>query len=136
MKGNSLKMSEMYSYRGELKDKNIWIKSDLIKTDFVYDYYGYENVYFKDNTRFFPNYNNEKCILLIIKTKNDAKKMFNLLLRLGDSYVFNAETRISFFKLYPKKYELVVLSKYNPSDLYSGGELNQIKRRYSIVNFN
>lgn len=136
MKENNLKISEMYSYKGELKDKNIWIKSDLIKTDFVYDYYGYENVYFKDNTRFFPNYNNEKCILLIIKTKNDAKKMFNLLLRLGDSYVFNAETRRSFFKLYPKKYELVVISKYNPSDLYSGGELNQIKRRYSIVNFN
>ena len=136
MKGNDLKINEIYLYKGKLKDKNIWIKSDLIKTDFVYDYYGHDNVYFKDNTRFFSNYNNEKCILLNIKTKNDAKKMFYLLLKLGDYYPFNAETRTSFFKLCPKKYDLVILSKYNPSDLFSGDDLNKIKRRYSIVNFN
>lgn len=130
------KKDELYSYRGELKDKNIWIKQSLpLKTDFVYNYYGFRNVYFKDNSRFFQCYNKEKCILLIIKTKQQAKKMFSLLIRLGDCYAFCAETRKSFFKIYPKNYELVIVSSFQPSDLYSGKELKQIERRFCIVDF-
>ena len=127
----------VYRYKGELKHKNIWIYGKgCDKTSFIYDYYGYDNVYLKQKNRFFDGYTSQKCILIKDVDKKFMKKEGSrMLVEIGDAYVGVVEVRRDWTYMYPDEYSVIVTSDYKPDDIVDPSYLAQIKRRFCVISF-
>ena len=122
------------TYNGELKDKNIWIYSkDFIDVSFIYSMYGYENIYMKEHGYTMSGYHKHKCILLYNMNKKYARKYKHLICKMGDRYPYRGDTKGSWLWVYPIDYDLVVTSSYSPDEIYSGYDLDMIKRRFCVI---
>ena len=121
-------------YEGELKDKNIWICSkNFIDVSFIYNLYGYENIYMKEHGYIMSGYNKQKCILLYNMNKKYARRYKHLICKMGDRYPYRGDTKGSWLWVYPVDYDLVITSSYSPDEIYSGYDLDMIKRRFCVI---
>lgn len=137
LKRGPFRVEEWYRYKGELKHKNIWIYGKgCDKTSFIYDYYGYDNVYLKTKNRFFDGYSSQKCILIKDVDKKFMKKEgSSMLVKIGDAYICWVEVRRSWMDMYPDEYSVIVTSDYKPDDIVDPSYLAQIKRRFCVISF-
>ena len=115
-----IKNIRTFDFRGNCRNKNIWIKGsepDLLKfsSDFIND--NFNNIYFKDNSNSWLNYNDHNYIIFkLFNRKNTLINIKNIKLA-GDWLVHSIDINnsdIGFLK--PTLFQSIVLSIYSIND--------------------
>jgi hypothetical protein len=107
----------------------VWGKSEVERTNYVLE--KHNDVYIKDNTRWWDGYDYEEAILV---KEFKGKWMHSTLLHLLDRYPFQAEIRGGYVKI-TSPY-IYITCEIRPEQLFSSlssNQLNQILRRIDIV---
>jgi len=107
----------------------VWGKSEVERTNYVLE--KYNDVYIKDNTRWWDGYDYEEAILV---KEFKGKWMHSTLLGILDRYPFQEEIRGGYVKI-TSPY-IYITCEFRPKQLFSSlssNQLNQILRRIDIV---
>lgn len=124
-------------YMGILDHKNIWIYSkNGVDCNFIYDYYGRDNVYHKGKDKWFDYYTGQKCILIEDVDRQFMRKCgIHILTRIGDIYPLQVDKRYGYVTLFPKDYSVIITSRYSPDILMERMDIPYIRRRFCIIQF-
>lgn len=104
----------------------LWGKAGTGKTRFAFDMFKPEEIYIKDGTMWWDNYEQQKCIVI---DDFDGKWPFRDLLRLLDRYPYQGQVKGGYVKI--NSPFIVITCEYAPSTLYDvdANQLAQVTRR-------
>lgn len=116
-----------------LKDPPLifWIYglSGVGKTYFPHRFFNEEDIYIKDGTMWWNNYEQQKCIII---DDFDGKWPYRDLLRLLDKYKYQGQFKGGYVDINSKF--IFITCEFPPENFWSGNELKQIKRRLLTEN--
>jgi len=106
----------------------IWGKSGVGKTRFAFDQLPHNQIYIKDGTQWWNNYENQQCILV-----DDFNGLwpFHDLLRFLDRYPYQGQTKGGYVQI--NSPIIIITCEYPPEHFLFGTDLQQLIRRLSYI---
>jgi len=106
----------------------LWGIAGIGKTFVPQSIFGEDHCYIKDGTQWWPNYNQEKCIII---DDFDGKWPYRDLLRLLDKYRYQGQYKGGYCQI-TSPY-IFITCEFPPEDFWQDNTLAQVKRRLTAV---
>lgn len=105
-----------------------WGLAGVGKTRYVMDRHTAENVYIKDNTKWWDGYNQQKVILF---DDFDNDLPYRTLLRILDRYPYQGQVKCGYVNI--NSPIMYITCEYPPEHYWSGNQLEQVTRRLAHI---